>query len=91
MIHWIAALRLKALPLALGAILLGSMLQEYAFDLNIFLWVSGTAILLQVEFVIPLIIPWNGLVNPILGSICKHITLPSLEQTYCTSCLWQIR
>lgn len=48
MIHWIAALRLKTLPLALGAILLGSMLQEYAFDLNIFLWASGTAILLQV-------------------------------------------
>lgn len=48
MIHWIAALRLKTLPLALGAILLGSMLQEYAFDLNIFLWASSTAILLQV-------------------------------------------
>lgn len=46
--HWIAALRLKTLPLALGAILLGSMLQEYAFDLNIFLWAAGTAILLQV-------------------------------------------
>jgi len=46
--HWIAALRLKTLPLALGAILLGSMLQKYAFDLTIFLWASGTAILLQV-------------------------------------------
>lgn len=48
MIYWIAALRLKTLPLALGAILLGSMLQEYAFDLTIFLWASGTAILLQI-------------------------------------------
>lgn len=51
---WIAAFRLKTLPLALGAILLGSRLhdstQEYTleFELNIFLVASLTAVLLQI-------------------------------------------
>lgn len=54
MTAWIAAFRLKTLPLALGAILLGSRLhdstQDYTleFELDIFLMASLTAILLQI-------------------------------------------
>ena len=46
--HWLAAFRLKTLPLALGAIILGSKLHTLAFDFQIFLFASLTAIFLQV-------------------------------------------
>ncbi|MBT6234850.1 MAG: 1,4-dihydroxy-2-naphthoate octaprenyltransferase [Bacteroidetes bacterium] len=46
--HWLAAFRLKTLPLALGAIILGSSLHELAFDFYIFLFAALTAIFLQV-------------------------------------------
>lgn len=46
--HWFAAFRLKTLPLALGAILLGSRLHEFAFDFQIFSFAAFTAIFLQV-------------------------------------------
>lgn len=46
--HWIEALRLKTLPLALGAILLGSGLNTLSFDFNIFLFAALTAIFLQI-------------------------------------------
>lgn len=46
--HWLAAIRLKTLPLALGAIILGSTLHQYAFDFNIFLFACLTAIFLQI-------------------------------------------
>lgn len=46
--HWLAAFRLKTLPLALGAIILGSKLHELAFDFNIFLFAALTAIFLQI-------------------------------------------
>ncbi len=45
---WIAAFRLKTLPLALGAILLGSWVNDFSFDFEIFLFASITAILLQI-------------------------------------------
>lgn len=45
---WIAAFRLKTLPLALGAILLGSWVNDFSFDFEIFLFASVTAILLQI-------------------------------------------
>jgi 1,4-dihydroxy-2-naphthoate octaprenyltransferase len=46
--HWLAAFRLKTLPLALGAIILGSRLHELAFDFHIFLFAGLTAIFLQI-------------------------------------------
>jgi 1,4-dihydroxy-2-naphthoate polyprenyltransferase len=52
--HWIAAFRLKTLPLALGAILLGSRLHDTSkahhleFQFNIFVMACITAILLQI-------------------------------------------
>lgn len=46
--HWIAAFRLKTLPLALGAIILGSALQLAYFSWVIFGLAAFTAILLQV-------------------------------------------
>lgn len=46
--HWLAAIRLKTLPLALGAIILGSRLHEFAFDFQIFLYAALTAIFLQI-------------------------------------------
>lgn len=46
--HWLAAFRLKTLPLALGAIILGSRLNEFAFDFQIFLYAALTAIFLQI-------------------------------------------
>ena len=47
--HWIAAFRLKTLPLALGAIILGSALNEsFRFDILIFVLAAGTAIGLQI-------------------------------------------
>lgn len=46
--HWIAAFRLKTLPLALGAIVLGSRLHELAFDFQIFIVAAATAIFLQI-------------------------------------------
>lgn len=46
--HWLAAFRLKTLPLALGAIILGSRLHELAFDFPIFLFAALTAICLQI-------------------------------------------
>jgi len=46
--HWLAAFRLKTLPLALGAIILGSRLHELAFDFQIFLFAALTAIFLQI-------------------------------------------
>lgn len=46
--NWIAALRLKTLPLALGAITMGSFINKGAFRLDIFLLACLTAILLQV-------------------------------------------
>ena len=45
---WIAALRLKTLPLALGAIILGSRFPKLSFDILIFAWAALTAILLQI-------------------------------------------
>tara|TARA_B100001059_G_scaffold102873_1_gene102659 strand:+ start:8390 stop:9259 length:870 start_codon:yes stop_codon:yes gene_type:complete len=45
---WIAAFRLKTLPLALGAIILGSWVNDFSFDFEIFLFASITAILLQI-------------------------------------------
>ncbi|MBR9859877.1 1,4-dihydroxy-2-naphthoate octaprenyltransferase [bacterium] len=45
---WIAAFRLKTLPLALGAILIGSWLPPMSFDVKIFGLAALTAILLQV-------------------------------------------
>ena len=45
---WIAALRLKTLPLALGAIILGSRLPRLSFDVEIFAWAALTAVLLQI-------------------------------------------
>lgn len=45
---WIAAFRLKTLPLALGAIILGSWVNDFSFDFEIFLFASVTAILLQI-------------------------------------------
>jgi 1,4-dihydroxy-2-naphthoate octaprenyltransferase len=46
--HWLAAFRLKTLPLALGAIILGCSLHELSFDLYIFLFATLTAIFLQI-------------------------------------------
>jgi 1,4-dihydroxy-2-naphthoate octaprenyltransferase len=46
--HWIAAFRLKTLPLALGAIIIGSSLQKFSFRFEIFLFAASTAILLQI-------------------------------------------
>jgi|TARA_B110000908_G_scaffold170939_1_gene232030 1,4-dihydroxy-2-naphthoate octaprenyltransferase len=46
--HWLAAFRLKTLPLALGAIILGSSLHELSFDFQIFLFAVLTAIFLQI-------------------------------------------
>lgn len=46
--HWLAAFRLKTLPLALGAIILGSKLHELSFDFQIFLFAALTAIFLQI-------------------------------------------
>lgn len=46
--HWIAAFRLKTLPLALGSILLGSLLNEKSFDTWIFIFATITALLLQI-------------------------------------------
>ena len=46
--HWIAAFRLKTLPLAFGAIVLGSNLNRLSFRTDIFLFAALTAILLQV-------------------------------------------
>ena len=45
---WIAAFRLKTLPLALGAIILGSWVNDFSFDFEIFLFASITAVLLQI-------------------------------------------
>ena len=45
---WIAALRLKTLPLAIGAIILGSRLPKLSFDFDIFIWAVLTAVLLQI-------------------------------------------
>ena len=45
---WIAAFRLKTLPLALGAIILGSWVNDFSFDFEIFLFASITAIHLQI-------------------------------------------
>ena len=45
---WIAAFRLKTLPLALGAIILGSSLNPMRFEVTIFAWAALTAILLQI-------------------------------------------
>ena len=45
---WIAAFRLKTLPLALGAIILGSWVNDFSFDFEIFLFACTTAILLQI-------------------------------------------
>ena len=45
---WIAAFRLKTLPLALGAIILGSWVNDFSFDFEIFLFAGITAILLQI-------------------------------------------
>ena len=45
---WIAAFRLKTLPLALGAIILGSWVNDFSFDFEIFLLAGITAILLQI-------------------------------------------
>lgn len=45
---WIAAFRFKTLPLALGAILIGSKLPTMAFSFKIFGFAALTAILLQV-------------------------------------------
>ncbi len=46
--HWIAAFRLKTLPLALGAIILGSSLPRFEFRFEIFALAAITAILLQI-------------------------------------------
>ncbi len=46
--NWIAALRLKTLPLAIGAILLGSQLDKTSFEWNKFIFAVATAILLQI-------------------------------------------
>jgi 1,4-dihydroxy-2-naphthoate octaprenyltransferase len=46
--HWLAAFRLKTLPLALGAIIFGSNLQHENFNWLIFSLAASTAILLQV-------------------------------------------
>ncbi len=46
--HWIAAFRLKTLPLAFGAIVLGSNLNRLSFRTDIFLFAAITAILLQI-------------------------------------------
>jgi 1,4-dihydroxy-2-naphthoate octaprenyltransferase len=45
---WIAAFRLKTLPLALGAIILGSWVNDFSFDFEIFLFAGITAIHLQI-------------------------------------------
>ncbi len=45
---WISALRLKTLPLAIGAIILGSRLPKLSFDVTIFGWAILTAVLLQI-------------------------------------------
>lgn len=45
---WLNAFRLKTLPLALGAIIMGSKLPKLSFDINIFLYAALTAILLQI-------------------------------------------
>lgn len=45
---WIAAFRLKTLPLALGAIILGSSLNPMHFEVVIFSWAALTAVLLQI-------------------------------------------
>ncbi|MFY0644930.1 MAG: 1,4-dihydroxy-2-naphthoate octaprenyltransferase [Bacteroidia bacterium] len=45
---WISALRLKTLPLALGAIILGSRLPKLSFDVEIFAWACLSAVLLQI-------------------------------------------
>ncbi|MGB1037538.1 MAG: 1,4-dihydroxy-2-naphthoate octaprenyltransferase, partial [Bacteroidia bacterium] len=46
--HWLAAFRLKTLPLALGAIILGSSIDSSSFDWSIFFFAALTAICLQV-------------------------------------------
>ena len=46
--HWIAAFRLKTLPLAFGAIVLGSNLNRLSFSSDIFLFAALTAVLLQI-------------------------------------------
>lgn len=45
---WIAAFRLKTLPLALGSIILGSRIHDLSFDFRIFMLACTTAILLQI-------------------------------------------
>lgn len=45
---WLQALRLKTLPLALGAILLGSRLPKMSFDVTILGFAALTAVLLQI-------------------------------------------
>ena len=45
---WLAAFRLKTLPLSLGAIILGSWLNQGAFQIEIFGMAALTAILLQI-------------------------------------------
>lgn len=45
---WVQALRLKTLPLALGAILLGSRLPKMSFDVQILGLAALTAVLLQI-------------------------------------------
>lgn len=46
--HWVAAFRLKTLPLALGAIILGSSIDSSSFDWGIFFFAALTAICLQI-------------------------------------------
>jgi 1,4-dihydroxy-2-naphthoate octaprenyltransferase len=46
--NWVAAFRLKTLPLALGAIIVGSSLNSFAFDAEVFIFASLTAIFLQI-------------------------------------------
>ena len=46
--NWLAAIRLKTLPLALGSIILGSWIHAFSFEFNIFMWSCITAILLQI-------------------------------------------
>lgn len=46
--QWIAALRLKTLPLALGGIILGSSLNKLSFRAEVFAYAALTAVLLQI-------------------------------------------
>ena len=46
--HWLAAFRLKTLPLALGAIILGSGVSHSSFSWSIFSWAALTAVFLQI-------------------------------------------